>query len=65
MKAAELRTQVDVELRKKVKTLRDELFWLKFKLASGQLDKPAKICQTRRDLARLLTVLNEKRKKSS
>lgn len=60
MIAKELRGLGTKELRTKVKELREELFWLKFKNKSGQMDKAANIEKTRRDLARVLTVMNEK-----
>lgn len=60
MMAKELRSLGSKELRAKVKELREEIFWLKFKNKSGQVDKAASIEKTRRDLARVLTVMNEK-----
>jgi large subunit ribosomal protein L29 len=62
MKAADLR-EIDVEgLRAKSLELEDELFRMRVKKSMGQLDKPVKMRETRRDLARVKTVLREKAK---
>lgn len=65
MKAKELTPLSAKDLTGKAKELREELFWLKFKGKSGQLDKPANIRKTRRDLARVLTVLRDCLRKPS
>ena len=62
MKAADLR-EIDVDgLRAKSLELEDELFRMRVKKAMGQLDKPVRMRETRRDLARVKTVLREKAK---
>ncbi|MGD9904084.1 MAG: 50S ribosomal protein L29 [Vicinamibacterales bacterium] len=62
MKAADLR-ELDVEgLRAKAAELEDEVFRMRVRKAMGQLDKPVKIRDTRRDLARVQTILREKAK---
>ena len=60
MKAKELRDQTAEELRMKEGELYDQLFRLRFQAATAQLEKPAKIRQVRRDLARVKTVLRQK-----
>lgn len=60
MKAKELREQTAEELRVKETELYDQLFRLRFQAATAQLEKPAKIRQVRRDLARIKTVLRQK-----
>ena len=60
MKAKELREQTAEELRVKETELYDQLFKLRFQAATAQLEKPAKIQQVRRDLARIKTVLRQK-----
>ena len=60
MKAAELRKMSSDELNAKLKGLKEELFNLRFQLAIHQLDNPNKITETKRDIARVLTVLQEK-----
>ena len=60
MKAKELREQTAEELRVKETELYDQLFRLRLQAATAQLEKPAKIRQVRRDLARIKTVLRQK-----
>ena len=59
MKAAELRELNKEELKEKETDLSQELFNLRFQKASGQLGNSAMIPKTRRDIARVKTVLNE------
>jgi large subunit ribosomal protein L29 len=61
MKAADLRQETVDELRQKEAELADQLFALRLQTVTGQLDKPSKITAVKRDLARVLTVLREKR----
>lgn len=61
MKASELRDLTVEDLEKKVEELNQELFNLKFQLATGQLENSARLPQTRRDIARVHTVLRQKR----
>ncbi|MGH9857177.1 MAG: 50S ribosomal protein L29 [Acidobacteriota bacterium] len=60
MKAKELREQTSEELQVKEAELYDQLFKLRFQAATAQLEKPAKIRQVKRDLARIKTVLRQK-----
>ena len=48
------------EITARVAELREELFNLRFRNTMKQLDNPLKIRESRREMARLLTVLNEK-----
>jgi len=48
------------EIRTRVAELREELFNLRFRKTMKQLDNPLKIRESRREMARLLTVLSEK-----
>ena len=59
MKANEIRAMSAEELQKKLTELKDELFHLRFQLAINQLDNPHKITEVKRDIARVLTVINE------
>jgi large subunit ribosomal protein L29 len=59
-KARELRAQSETELRERVEELKEELFNLRFQLATGQLDNPMRIKQVRHEIARILTVLRER-----
>ncbi|MGB9802955.1 50S ribosomal protein L29 [Desulfofundulus sp.] len=60
MKAKDLRELSDEELIKKLDDSKDELFKLRFQLATNQLDNPMKIREVRRNIARLKTVLRER-----
>ena len=60
VKADAMRDQSVDELQSRVAELREELFNLRFRNAMKQLDNPLKIRESRREMARLLTVLREK-----
>ena len=61
MKAAELR-DMDVEaLRAKSQEIDDQLFRMRIQKSMGQLEAPEKVRLVRRDLARVKTVLRQKR----
>ncbi|MBO7701122.1 MAG: 50S ribosomal protein L29 [Eubacteriaceae bacterium] len=60
MKASELRNQSTQELQNELKSLKEELFNLRFQHATGQLENPLRIQQVKRDYARVKTVLREK-----
>lgn len=60
MKAKELKEQTEDELRIKERDLADQLLKLRFQAATAQLEKPVKIRQVRRDLARVKTILRQK-----
>ncbi|MCL5271597.1 MAG: 50S ribosomal protein L29 [bacterium] len=62
MKAAKYREMSVDELNDQVDQLRTELFNMRVGNTTKELQNTAKIRGTKRDLARLLTVLNEKRK---
>ena len=60
MKATEIRELSAEQLEAKLKELKEELFNLRFQLAINQLDNPHRITAVKRDIARIMTVLNEK-----
>jgi large subunit ribosomal protein L29 len=60
--AKDLREQTVEELEKREQELSDQLFALRFQKVTGQLEKPSKVREVRRDRARLLTVLTEKKR---
>ena len=60
MKAKDIRGFSTEEINGKVRTLRDELFDLNLKKSARQLDQFHKIGQSKKDIARLITVLKEK-----
>ena len=59
-KAAELRELPDEELFVRMDSAKEELFNLRFQLATGQLDNTARLKDLRHDVARLATVLRER-----
>ena len=59
MTAKELRELTQSELEQKLKSLKEELFNLRFQLAINQLDNPMRITAVKRDIARVSTVLRE------
>ena len=64
MKIAELR-DLDVEgLAAKLGETREELFKLRFQHATAQLEKTHRLRQVRKDIARILTVQNEKKRQA-
>ena len=62
LKASVLREKTLEELRKDEEDLQTQLFKLRFQQSTGQAENPHRIRGVRRDLARVKTVLNEKRK---
>lgn len=65
MKASDLRNMTSEELQKKLKDARQELFNLRFQLATGQLKNYKRIKEVKKDIARILVVLKELESKSS
>jgi large subunit ribosomal protein L29 len=61
LKASQLRDQTLDELRDRERDLSEQLFALRLQKVTGQLEKPARVRQVRKDLARVLTVLHERR----
>jgi large subunit ribosomal protein L29 len=61
MKASQLRDSTLEELKDKETELSEQLFALRLQKVTGQLEKPARVRQVRKDLARVLTILREKR----
>ena len=60
MKAKQLIDMTQVELNTKLNDLKSELFYLRFQLATGQLDNTAKIKSVKKDITRVKTVLRNK-----
>ena len=60
MKAKQLRELSDEDLAVKLRETRRELFNLRFQHATGQLDDPHRLSLTRREIARLLTIRQER-----
>ena len=60
VKAAELRELPEEALLEQLENAKEELFNLRFQLATGELDNPARMKIVRHDVARILTVLRER-----
>ncbi|HSH36346.1 50S ribosomal protein L29 [Schnuerera sp.] len=60
MKAKEIRQMTDQELNTRLLDLKNELFNLRFQLATGQLDNPMRIKAVRKDIARVKTIVRER-----
>ncbi len=60
MTTKEIREMTAEQLNKKLAELKKELFNLRFQHAVNQLENPHKMTEVKRDIARVMTVLNEK-----
>jgi large subunit ribosomal protein L29 len=58
--AAEIRDLADAELVTKLAEAKEELFNLRFQVATGQLDNNRRLHHVRRDIARIYTVMRER-----
>ncbi len=56
----ELRELPDDELLARLEGMKEELFNLRFQMATGQLDNPMRVKQVRHDAARILTILRSR-----
>ena len=65
MKVNEIRNLSTAELNEKVAGLKEELFNLRFQLATGQLDNPMRIREVRKTIARIKTVQREEELKAA
>ena len=61
MKSSDARAKTPDELRDELEKLKREQFNLRFQKATGQLENTARVRQVRRDIARVKTVLGERR----
>jgi large subunit ribosomal protein L29 len=62
MSAAELRQKNDDELEKELLELSREAFNLRMQQGTGQLSRPSRVKTVRRDIARVKTILNERKR---
>jgi large subunit ribosomal protein L29 len=60
LKAIKIKEMTPQELNDKVIELKNELFNLRFQLATGQLDNPMQIKSIKKDIARVKTILRDK-----
>jgi len=60
MKAKEIRELTDAEVQAKLRDLRQELFNLRLQQQTARLERPSRIREVRRDMARIETILRER-----
>ena len=60
MKADKIKELTDEELIRKVSSYKEELFNLRFQIATGQLDNPMRIRDFRKNIARCKTILRQR-----
>ena len=60
MRVSDLRDMNDSELREQLETARRDLFGLRFQHATGELDNTAGLKRAKKEVARVLTVANER-----
>ena len=61
LKMEDIRGLTPEELKEKINDLKKDLMNLRFQAKTGKLEQQTRVRQVRRDIARLLTVMNEKR----
>jgi large subunit ribosomal protein L29 len=62
MKIEDLRAKTDDELKDQLASLNKEAFNLRFQGASGQLENTARVRQVRRDIARIKTIVAQRKR---
>lgn len=60
MKAEEMRKQSNEELQKELTALKEQLFKLRFRHATKQLENPVQIRNVKREIARVCTILRQR-----
>lgn len=65
MKVKDIQELSDAELKQKLGALKDELFNLRFQLATGQLENPMRIREVRKTIARIKTIVRERELKAN
>lgn len=65
MKAEDVRTKTDDELKEQLLDLRKESFNLRFQKVSGQLENTARVRDVRRSIGQIKTILNERRRETA
>lgn len=62
MKASEMRELTTEELERKLRDYKQELFNLRFQLATGEMENPMRLREVRKNIARAKTVLHERKR---
>jgi large subunit ribosomal protein L29 len=65
MNPKEIREKSIDELRKTLGDLQEQLFKLRFQKSTGQIENPTKIREVRKDISRVMTIMNERRAQES
>jgi len=65
MRAKEIRDLTSEEINQKERDLAEELFRLRLRKSTGQLENPMRLRQLRRDLARLKTIQHERERRGT
>ena len=65
MKIKELKSLTEEELKAKGRDMRQEMFNLRLRQATGQLEKPSRLHDLRRDVARVETLLTQIKRKAA
>jgi large subunit ribosomal protein L29 len=65
MKVKDIQDLSNAELKQKLDALKDELFNLRFQLATGQLENPMRIREVRITIARIKTIIRERELKAN
>lgn len=65
MKVKDIRDLSNAELQQKLDGMKDELFNLRFQLATGQLDNPMRIREVRKTIAQIKTIVRERELKAN
>lgn len=65
MKIKELRALSREDLRQKIKVLKKDLFTLNYQRKIGRVERPSQFKSIRREIAKILTILNERKKDGS
>ncbi|MHB1685387.1 MAG: 50S ribosomal protein L29 [Bacilli bacterium] len=60
MKVKDLRSKTSGELLQEIGSLKDELFNLRFQLATGQCENPMRVREVRKQIARAKTIIRER-----
>ena len=60
MKNKEIKKLTDDEINKKINSLKKDLFNFRFRKVNSQLEDTAKFSKTKKDIAKILTILNKK-----
>ncbi len=60
MELDKIREMTEVELNAELESMKKELFNLRFQHVTGQLENPLKLRETKRDIARVKTIIREK-----